>query len=245
MDIISGDKFKAIPGITYRSMDELWAKEPPLPKRPYVLVSHGGDVPADEYRYILDDPNLIHWFATNAGLRHVKLTAIPVGLEYNMRPALSSDLNVVMNLPIDKTQDISLGCFAVHTWVQERTRCVEAMARHGMQMNARVSYAEYLREMRRSRFVLCPVGNGIDTFRFWEALYMGCIPIITRFINKERVEVQQYLHWGIYNRIPRAMIDSWDDFYPANYTEDIYNDVKLKSEILDFNYWRKLIQVKL
>jgi len=28
--------------------------------------------------------------------------------------------------------------------------------------------------------VACPRGQGIDTYRFWEAIYMGAIPIITR-----------------------------------------------------------------
>jgi len=38
----------------------------------------------------------------------------------------------------------------------------------------------YLRKIRESGMVACPRGQGIDTYRFWEAIYMGAIPIITR-----------------------------------------------------------------
>jgi len=36
----------------------------------------------------------------------------------------------------------------------------------------------FLRELRSHVFVLCPRGNGRDTHRLWETLYMGSIPIV-------------------------------------------------------------------
>lgn len=36
----------------------------------------------------------------------------------------------------------------------------------------------YLRQMRDYRLVVCPRGNGLDTHRFWEALYVGAIPVV-------------------------------------------------------------------
>ena len=39
-------------------------------------------------------------------------------------------------------------------------------------------YSEYIESLKQHKFVLCPFGNGFDTFRTWEALYSGCIPII-------------------------------------------------------------------
>ena len=32
----------------------------------------------------------------------------------------------------------------------------------------------------RSKYTLCPVGAGFATHRFYEALYLGSIPIVTR-----------------------------------------------------------------
>jgi hypothetical protein len=41
-----------------------------------------------------------------------------------------------------------------------------------------VSQEEYVSSMSSHRFVLCPRGNGIDTHRMWEALYLGTIPVV-------------------------------------------------------------------
>jgi hypothetical protein len=40
-----------------------------------------------------------------------------------------------------------------------------------------LSLAEYLMDMSRHRFVLCPAGNGIDCYRSLEAIYCGSVPI--------------------------------------------------------------------
>lgn len=37
---------------------------------------------------------------------------------------------------------------------------------------------DYWRMLRKYLFVVCPRGNGWATHRFWEALLMGCIPIV-------------------------------------------------------------------
>jgi len=33
--------------------------------------------------------------------------------------------------------------------------------------------------MARHQFVICPEGNGVDSHRIWEALYLGCVPIVS------------------------------------------------------------------
>jgi hypothetical protein len=42
------------------------------------------------------------------------------------------------------------------------------------------SEAEYLDSILRSRFVLCPSGLGWDSFRIWETLLLGSIPVVER-----------------------------------------------------------------
>jgi hypothetical protein len=41
-----------------------------------------------------------------------------------------------------------------------------------------VSEADYLEAILRSRFVLCPSGLGWDSFRVWETLLLGSIPVV-------------------------------------------------------------------
>ena len=45
-------------------------------------------------------------------------------------------------------------------------------------ISARVSQEEYMRAIGAHMFVAAPVGRGIDTFRLWDALYLGSIPLV-------------------------------------------------------------------
>ena len=47
----------------------------------------------------------------------------------------------------------------------------------GIKWNENLPYKEYLIELKRHKYCICPEGNGMDTHRFWECLYMGTIPI--------------------------------------------------------------------
>ena len=40
------------------------------------------------------------------------------------------------------------------------------------------AYPESLAELSAYRFCFCIRGNGLDTHRFWESLYLGVIPVV-------------------------------------------------------------------
>ena len=42
----------------------------------------------------------------------------------------------------------------------------------------KLSFNDYMEEINKYKFVLCPRGNGIDTHRFCEILLMGSVPIV-------------------------------------------------------------------
>ncbi len=54
------------------------------------------------------------------------------------------------------------------------------------------SYKEYLLELASHKFCLCIRGNGIDTHRFWESLYLGVIPVI---INNKTTSCQNWINY--------------------------------------------------
>ena len=47
--------------------------------------------------------------------------------------------------------------------------------------------AQYLAEIRRAGLVVCPRGNGLDTHRLYETLYLGGIPIVLKYSYQYRV----------------------------------------------------------
>lgn len=66
----------------------------------------------------------------------------------------------------------------------------------------------FLHQLRSHKFTLAPEGNGVDTHRLWETIYMGGIPIV------KRSEVHK--NW---DDLPIAFINDWNEL-----TVDWLND---------------------
>lgn len=62
-----------------------------------------------------------------------------------------------------------------------------------------VPFKEYLQDLSRSIFVVSPPGSGVDCHRTWEALLMGCYPIVlTSTLDP------------LYEGLPVVIIPSWE-----------------------------------
>lgn len=75
-------------------------------------------------------------------------------------------------------------------------------------------YKNYLLNLKKHKFVISPPGNGIDCHRNWEALYLGCIPIV----------LDSYFARNIFKEL-NVMILS--DYKKLNH-EDLLNHLKTK-----------------
>ena len=65
--------------------------------------------------------------------------------------------------------------------------------------------SKYLTEIKEHKFVLCPRGNGIDTHRLWETLYMKSIPIV----KYENV-------YSDFRDLPILFINDWTELQDKN-----------------------------
>ncbi len=63
----------------------------------------------------------------------------------------------------------------------------------------------FITELSKYAFVICPTGKGLDTHRLWEALLMGCIPI---------VETSQLD--PLYQKFPIVIVKNWDEVTEEN-----------------------------
>jgi hypothetical protein len=91
---------------------------------------------------------------------------------------------------------------------------------HDFPENTQNARLNYLRKMAQSKFVICPPGNGEDTHRLWEALYVGCIPIVLD--NPVHDEWQD---------LPILFIKSWEDV-----TEDFLNKMWIEMAWRHYNF---------
>jgi len=65
-----------------------------------------------------------------------------------------------------------------------------------------LSSAEYSEQCLKSMFMPCPHGNNVETFRLWEALEHGCIPI---YVAKQNDLFAEYIS----KNLPIIILDSW------------------------------------
>ena len=72
--------------------------------------------------------------------------------------------------------------FRKNTNSKEREKLVDSLKHkefvyHDEYSNDPVSYID---KLSNYKFVLCPWGNGIDTYRLWETLFSGSIPVVKK-----------------------------------------------------------------
>jgi hypothetical protein len=72
-------------------------------------------------------------------------------------------------------------------------------------------WRQYLKLLGSHQFSACPRGNGIDTHRIWESLYLGVIPVV------ERTELSE--HWRACG-LPLVLVDQWSEVTPERLSHE-------------------------
>lgn len=98
----------------------------------------------------------------------------------------------------------------------------------------RLELEQYLIELQHYKFVLSPAGNGPDAHRTWEALMMGCIPVVVTGPFDE-----------MYAGLPVLILDSWDELTPKR-LERAYKELRYGQQTFSFDslftpYWFRMI----
>ena len=95
----------------------------------------------------------------------------------------------------------------------------------------------YRRILLNYMFVICPEGNGIDTHRLWEALYLKTVPII------EKNKISNFIKKA---NLPVLILDKWSDLskYDEKKLRNFYasNRKLFNNKYLFQNYWKKKIK---
>jgi len=242
MNLIHGEKFKKILGSNVYYVDtpnaNNFLKSPP--KEPFVLISHNSDGKVLDYdtqfganiNYIPD--NIIKWYAQNVCVKHPKLESIPIGLENKIwYPHLNKGEKILKKSKEEKKyKNLLYISHNIKTNPLERTEPYEIFKNEfwvtiNYGVNG-INFDDYLHNLHSHKFVLCPEGNGTDTHRTWETLYVGSIPIEKRNLNNI-----------FYIDLPICFVDKWSDITEEflNQEYERINSKKWNLQKLDFNYW--------
>lgn len=182
-----------------------------LLKNRFILITHNSDGEireSPETLIILNSPNLDKWYAQNICIDHCKLFFLPIGIANNQW--MHGNLNIFNNATIlhnisNKSSLIYFN-FNVDTNKSKRMRCFDSL-KNKIKWLKNVTPSENIERLSQYRFCICPEGNGVDTHRLWEALYLKTVPVV---IKSEFTNILQK------NNIPLVVLNSWDDFNPDN-----------------------------
>lgn len=129
----------------------------------------------------------------------------------------------------NKKNDIYFN-FNISTNSTKRKLCYDIITSKNIPNIPNTDYLNYLTILSSYKFAICPEGNGLDTHRFWECLYLKVIPIclknhITEYYSKN---------------FPIVLLDNWNDI-DENMLHSFYNNANWNNyDMLNFESLRKI-----
>ena len=201
------------------------------------IVTHNADTRVDDTFHI---PECVEkWYAQNVEVSNPIIESIPIGLENDrwfkvlkkkekMEAVLQTfkirknlvymNHNVATN---PEKRSILYETYSKKPWVTSE------MGKNGQYFD------EYLDNVYNHAFVICPEGNGIDTHRTWETLYMQSIPIEKRNINNQ-----------FYKDLPICFVDDWEELTEEFLLRELQRIqmTEWNPKKLTFEYWKNKIK---
>jgi len=192
-----------------------------LPSSKFILITHNSDYSIDiNHSQYIEYEHLYKWFAQNVNYKHTKLIPIPIGIanpEWPHGNIEIIDRTISFNY---KKNQLMYANFSIHTNPRQREACIKQIKPEFIENN--VTFDIYLKKIAQSYFNICPIGNGIDSHRIWESLYLKTVPIAEDTYNIRYLKNKFNL--------PIILIKDWSDLVQLSLNDKTYNDL-----IKDFN----------
>lgn len=166
--------------------DKLWRKQfededllhlcSKYPLIDFIIFTAFEDTPLDDFIWSNIPKNVKSINAANAVVFGDKIRPWPHGIERIMYPNYNH--HDILEWKMQGELRPSKLLFVAHrTDTGERASIGELFKDKPWATVTHLPYAKYIDEMQNHKFVLCPSGNGIESARNWETLYMRRVPV--------------------------------------------------------------------
>lgn len=134
-------------------------------------------------------------------------------------------------------RELVFAAFNVRTNPTDRTIAHAACTKAGFPViDERIPPRKHRRYLLDSYFVISPPGNGSDCHRTWEAIYLGCVPVVLRGSLSEEFTTS----------LPIFAVEDWSDFFNLSTDQKLaaYEQLRNRSSDLAFDTaWKKRLEV--
>ena len=224
-----------------------------IPEIPFILVTGDEDttLPDDliqKSNEILSSPNLIHWYSQNLKyIGNLKLSLIPIGLDYHTiannnnnswgaQESPKKQEEYIFELEKKPFEERKLKLYVNFNnsirgryGEKDRKDALEQTPKHIQVIEKdNIPRKETWKNMTKYSFVLSPHGNGLDCHRTWEALVLGCIPVV----KTSTLDV-------LYDELPVLIVNNWYDIDEELLKSTIqeFKNREFKYDKLRLDYW--------
>lgn len=210
-----------------------------LCSRNHVLITHHSDYPINDDRVSSMSNCIIKWFGINKATMDNRVVGIPIGTKtpagrvYHDNKYDIGWLEGNLSNLISEHKSIDTVYCNWNITSRDRANVLSSLKVPYFHSSG-LAFKDYCKEMSKFKIVISPPGNGLDNHRTWEALYMGCIPVV--------IDNPMYDSWP---SLPIVRVKSYSDL-----NMDIIRNSIATSFISDMialtpSYWRSKIQERI
>jgi hypothetical protein len=198
-----------------------------------------------EFLNLINSDKIIHCFFQNCIYNHPKITEIPIGMDYH---TISNENNHYwgnISTPFDQE---NLLINIKNNSLPFNERIIKCYSNFHFSINTKYGYdrldainninkdlifyepvqinrIDSWKNQSQYAFSISPHGNGLDCHRTWEALILGCIPIV----KKSEID-------SLYAELPVLIVSEW-----SNITQELLENTMIDFKNKVFNYDKLLL----
>ena len=226
-----------------------------------ILITHQADTMITKKLFAKKPECINHWFALNVGYKNNSLVPLPLGIanDYSYKKNIVSK-DLLHDINEKKFHDKKVLVYVnfnentnkkERSWIKPYFNKIDWAEVE----EDNLSIKQYADKIKNASFVICPWGNGIDSHRIWETLFLGSIPIVKKHTTFNNLKDLPIFFVNDFKELTEEKLkefllslESSESFNKeklnVNYWENIVNKEKNKA-LLDTNLEQLIIENKL
>ncbi len=204
-----------------------------------ILITHQADTMITKKLFDKKPECINNWFALNVEYKNNNLIPLPLGIanDYSYKKNIVSKdlLHDINEKNIYDKKVLVYVNFNENTNKKERSWIKPYFNKIDWAEveEDNLSIKQYADKIKNASFVICPWGNGVDSHRIWETLFLGSIPI-----------VKNHTTFNNLKGLPIFFVDDFKELTEEKLKEfllSLESSESFNKEKLNLNYWENIV----